>query len=466
MLSIVHLAAIIATLLLATGLGLYSKRRVHSAADFAVGGRSLSAPVVAGTIVGTLVGGASTIGTAQMAFQYGFSAWWFTLGGGIGCLLLALLAGPLRRSGAWTGPGFLAQAYGPPAGLLATLFSSLGILLNIVGQMLAAVALLTSMFGLTEATAGLIAGLVVVAYVVFGGVWSTGLVGSLKVGLLYLVMAGVGWLAYNLGGGLAGFTAAFPAEPWFSLFGRGVGPDLAAGFALVVGVLSTQTYLQAIFSGRDGRASRRGALISAAIIPPIGLAGIWVGLYMRATAPQINPREALPLFILQYLPDWFGGLALATLFIAIVGTGAGLVLGVSTMFTEDLYRKVIAPAASDRQLLRIARIGVVVVTGLGLLLALGQANSLILEWSFLSMGLRGATICFPLLGAILLPGYISCRAGVWAIALGPASAILWAIGGVDSVDPLYIGLLVSLATLAVGSLLARQVGGWVERSEI
>jgi SSS family solute:Na+ symporter len=131
------------------------------------------------------------------------------------------------------------------------------------------------------------------------------------------------------------------------------------------------------------------------------------------------------------------------------------------MFTEDLYRKVIAPAASDRQLLRIARIGLVVVTGLGLLLALGQANSLILEWSFLSMGLRGATICFPLLGAILLPGYISCRAGVWAIALGPASAILWAIGGVDSVDPLYIGLLVSLATLAVGSLLARRVGGWV-----
>ena len=223
MLSPAHLVAIIATLLLATGLGIYSKQRVRTAADFAVGGRSLSAPVVAGTIVGTLVGGASTIGTAQMAFQFGLSAWWFTLGGGIGCLLLALLAGPLRRSGASTGPGFLAQAYGPSASLPATLFSSLGILLNIVGQMLAAVALLTSIFGLSEMTAGVIAGLVIVAYVVFGGVWSTGLVGSLKVALLYLAMAGVGWLAYHLGGGLAGFTAVFPPEPWFSLFGRGIG---------------------------------------------------------------------------------------------------------------------------------------------------------------------------------------------------------------------------------------------------
>ena len=36
--------------------------------------------VVAGAIMGTLVGGSSTIGTAQLAYQYGMSAWWFTLG--------------------------------------------------------------------------------------------------------------------------------------------------------------------------------------------------------------------------------------------------------------------------------------------------------------------------------------------------------------------------------------------------
>jgi SSS family solute:Na+ symporter len=454
-LSPIHFLTGFLVLIGATLLGLYTKRRVRSATDFSVGGRTLSAPVIAGTIVGTLVGGASTIGTAQLAFEYGFSAWWFTLGGGIACLLLGLfLASPLRRSGAATGPGFLNAVYGSPAGVLATVFSSAGILLNLVGQILATVALLTSLFGLGPMTAALIAVGVIILYVVFGGVWSTGLVGSFKVVLLYASMLGVGLLAYRLGGGLSGYRAAFEPYPWFSLFGRGFGPDLAAGFSLIVGVMSTQTYLQAIFSGRDAATARRGAFIAAAIIPPIGVAGILVGLTMRATAPAINPREALPLFILQSLPDWFGGLVLATLFIATIGTGAGLVLGVSTMVTEDIYRPFIAPAATEQQRLWVQRLAVVAFTGLGLAFVSGNLNSLILEWSFLSMGLRGATIFFPLLGAIFARGRIWPRAGVWAIGLGPASAILWAIFGLPAIDPLYVGLSVSAGVMTVGWLWA------------
>lgn len=456
MLSITHLITGISILILATALGLYSKRRVQSATDFAVGSRSITAPVIAGTIVGTLVGGASTIGTAQLAFQYGFSAWWFTLGGGIACLLLGLfLAAPLRQSGAVTGPSYLNSVYGAPAGILATLFSSAGILLNLVGQILAAVALLTSLFSMGPVTAALVAAAVIILYVVFGGIWSTGLVGSFKVILLYLSMVGVGLLAYTLGGGWSGFTATFETYPWFSLFGRGFGPDIAAAFSMIVGVISTQTYLQAIFSGRDEQTSRQGAFIAAAIIPPIGVAGILVGLYMRTIAPDINPREALPLFILQTVPDWFGGLVLATLFIAVIGTGAGLVLGVSTMFTEDIYRKTMVPHASEQQRLWVSRLAVLGFTVMGLVFVSGNLNSLILEWSYLSMGLRGATIFCPLLGAIFFQARIRPKAGVFAIGLGPTSAIGWTIFGSPMVDPLYIGLAVSVATLGVMSLWPR-----------
>ncbi|MBQ1516561.1 MAG: sodium:solute symporter family protein, partial [Lachnospiraceae bacterium] len=53
--------------------------------------------VVAGLIMGTLVGGSSTVGTAQLAYNYGMSAWWFTLGAGISCLILAVIyVKPLR----------------------------------------------------------------------------------------------------------------------------------------------------------------------------------------------------------------------------------------------------------------------------------------------------------------------------------------------------------------------------------
>ena len=60
---------------------LISGWRVHSTDDFTVAGRRAGWRVVSGIIVGALVGGSSTVGTAQAAFVYGLPAWWFTLGG-------------------------------------------------------------------------------------------------------------------------------------------------------------------------------------------------------------------------------------------------------------------------------------------------------------------------------------------------------------------------------------------------
>ncbi|MFZ7104679.1 MAG: sodium:solute symporter family protein [Peptococcaceae bacterium] len=454
MLTFTHVLSILLTLLVVTFVGISSIRRVKCASDFTVGGRSIGAPLVAGTIIGTLVGGASTVGTAQLAFMHGFSAWWFTLGGGIACLVLGiLLAEPLRMSGAATGPGLLAEVYGVQAGPLASIFSSAGIFLNIIAQILAAVALITSMSDLSSLQAAFIAGFLVIAYVIFGGVWGTGLVGTLKVILLYISMLAAGSLAYNLGGGISGFTRSFPPFPWFSLFGRGVGTDLAAGFSLLVGVLSTQTYLQAMFSGKTAGASRKGALLSGIIIPPIGIAGIFVGLFMRANFPGLNPKEALPVFIIQYLPEWLGGIILATLLVSVVGTGAGLVLGVSTMLTQDIMKKFIAPNSTDKELLVFSRFAIIAVTGLTLLFVTGNMNTLILKWSFLSMGLRGAAICFPLIGAVFFRNKVNPRAGMWAILLAPPGTVAWALLGANAVDPLYVGLGISLGVLVIGTFL-------------
>ena len=86
-----HIAGIIVTLCAVTLVGIYAGRMVKSALDFSVGGRRAGATVVAGTIMGTLVSGSSTIGTAQLAFQYGLCAWWFTLGAGLACAVLDLV---------------------------------------------------------------------------------------------------------------------------------------------------------------------------------------------------------------------------------------------------------------------------------------------------------------------------------------------------------------------------------------
>jgi SSS family solute:Na+ symporter len=77
-----HIIGSIITLSLIIFTGIYTGRKVKDAKDFSTGGYNAGAALVSGTIIGTLVGGSSTIGTAQLAFTNGLSAWWFTLGKG------------------------------------------------------------------------------------------------------------------------------------------------------------------------------------------------------------------------------------------------------------------------------------------------------------------------------------------------------------------------------------------------
>ena len=93
------IVGVMAVTLLIALTALISGWRVRSTGDFIVAGRRAGWPVVSGIIVGALVGGSSTVGTAQAAFVYGLPAWWFTLGAGIGCVVLAaLFAKPMRRT--------------------------------------------------------------------------------------------------------------------------------------------------------------------------------------------------------------------------------------------------------------------------------------------------------------------------------------------------------------------------------
>src|SRR5271157_5061914 len=123
-----HLAGMGIVFLLMTAVGVYAGRKVKSAEDFSMGGRRAGSMLVAGTLLGTVVGGATTIGTAQIAFRFGLSACWFCLGGGIGLAVFATGFGRrLYQSSSSTLPQVLVKKYGSHIGPLASVFTSLGI---------------------------------------------------------------------------------------------------------------------------------------------------------------------------------------------------------------------------------------------------------------------------------------------------------------------------------------------------
>ena len=446
-----HYLGALVILLCITALGLYSGSRVKSAGDFTRGGRRAGPEIVAGSIIGTLVGGAATIGSAQLAFTFGFSAWWFTLGGGIGCLIFACMyAKPLYNSGISTMPETLAREYGRNVATVAMVLTSLGSFLSIVSQVLAGIALVTSISVMPSGVATVLIIVLMLAYVLFGGVWSAGIVGIAKTILLYGAVGACGFMALSLQGGWQAFTASLPPERFFSLFARGLAVDMGAGLSLVIGILTTQAYIQAMISARSLRLAKVGVFTAAALIPPVGVAGIMVGLYMRIHAPGINPGSALPIFVLEYVHPFFGGIILATLLVAVVGTAAGVALGLSAMFCSDIYRVYIRPDATDAVQLRTSRAALAVILIAAGLVTAGNLGSLILGWSFMSMGLRGSVAFGVLTAAVFFSGRIGRNYAMASMLVGPVCILAGKpfIGNV--IDPLFFGVAGSLAVLLAG----------------
>lgn len=429
----------------------------------------INAAVVAGLIMGTLVGGSSTVGTAQLAYNYGMSAWWFTLGAGVACLVLALVyIRPLRAAGSPTLVGMIAKEYGPGAGLAASILNSVGTFINILSQLLAASAVVVVVLpSLGTAWTIIIAAIVMVLYVVFGGTKGAGIVGILKMGLLYVAMVSCGILALSklggvgsVGGVIAGFNAD-TGRRFGSLFCRGVGTDLGACISLVLGVLTTQTYAQAVLSAKSEGHARVGALVSTVLIPIIGVFGILVGLYMRTVTDPSTfvAKTALTSFILDYsgMPGFLKGIVLGALFIASVGTGAGLALGISTIINRELIQK-----GKSRPRLSadaINKLLIIVVLALATLLSCTPIGDTILNFAFMSMGLRGCTVFAPLCFLIWAKGRVSGKYALGSILGGSLVALVLGVLNLfnkvklpcDAVFPgIAVGLVVMFVGLAVG----------------
>lgn len=448
------------SLIVIVGLSIYTGAKKSSGKK-----EGISSAVVAGLIMGTLVGGSSTVGTAQLAYNYGMSAWWFTLGGGIACLILALVyVKPLRRSGCPTLVGMVAQEYGHSAGLAATILNSVGTFINILSQLLAASAVVLVVWP-TMGTVWtiILAAVFMVLYVVFGGAKGAGVVGILKLVLLYVSMVTCGILALNHVGGVSGLSAAisgFSAElgrNFSSLFCRGFGTDAGACVSLILGVLTTQTYAQAVLSAKSDGHARAGALISTFLIPPIGVFGIIVGLYMRTvTDPSVFvAKTALTSFILGYsgMPGLLAGIILGTLFIASVGTGAGLALGIATVINREL----IQGGKSEHKLSAdvINKLLIIVVLALATALSCTPIGDTILKFAFLSMGLRGCTVFAPLCFLIWAKGRVDGKYALASIVGGSVVALILGAMNLFNVidlpcDAVFPGVAVGLVIMFIG----------------
>ena len=488
MISSVHILGVLLTVTFLLAVSWWSGRKVNDAGSFITGGTS-GTWLVGGALLGTMAGGQSTIGTAQLAFCYGLSAWWFTLGAAIGSLLLGYVyAGRLRRSGCTTLLEVVRCEYGRKAETIGSVLCMVGIFISIVSQVLSSGAMISSFFDMPMLWASVLGAVLIMLFVLFGGIRSAGVSGIVKLVLLYLSSLAAGVVVWHIAGGFSGLSDGVDAvykspvlsqlngltdvesihQRYGSLVARGVMKDLGGCLSLILGVVSTQTYAQCIWSASTTLHARRGALICAVCLPVIGAACTMVGVYMRGhyvTEAELsalqqagealpagigvieNAAQAFPAFILRHLPTWLGGIMLGTLLINILGCGSGLSLGVATILVRDVYSNLNRNVVRWSQLMQM-RLSIIAVLMLAVGVALLSNNSFINDLGFLSLGLRAVSILFPLSFALWLPGRFASRGILLAMPVGVVAMLIAKFLSLPG-DAVYYGLAVELLVITV-----------------
>ncbi|NUU23344.1 MAG: cation acetate symporter, partial [Streptomycetaceae bacterium] len=184
--------AAVALVCVATALfGAYGLRPGRATSDFFVASRTVSPQRNAAAIGGEYLSAASFLGIAGLVLAFGADMLWFGIGYTAGYLvLLALVAAPLRRSGAYTLPDFAEARLGSvPVRRLAALLVVLIGWLYLLPQLRGASLTLRTVTG-APLWAGPVAVTAVVVWVVaFGGMRSVTLVQAFQYWLKLTALA-------------------------------------------------------------------------------------------------------------------------------------------------------------------------------------------------------------------------------------------------------------------------------------
>ncbi len=396
---------VILYLLVMLFIGWYSSTRITSNTDFVVAGRRLGPFLMAGTLAATEIGGGSSLGVVQNGMSgYGMSASWYIITMGIAFVILSFLGPKFRRATVKTVPEYFRRRYGKGSGIITAIIMFLPLIGLTAGQFIASSVILSTMLGINYKAAVIIVAVVVTVYSIMGGLWSVTLTDFIQVFLIVIGMIIAIPFAMNYAGGWSNVVANVP-DGTLSMF---QGYDGFAIVSLVIMYVATfsvgQEAVSRFYAARDEKAAMGGAWLAAvvnfiyAFIPTIlgiiTLALINMGKFNSADFESVGARYALPVLAMEVMPAIICGLLFSGIISATMSSSDSDLLGAGSIFANDIYKIVIKPNASDKEVMNVTKITMCLVGIASMFIALFNTQSLITILMF-CFTLRAAGSFFP-----------------------------------------------------------------------
>lgn len=453
----IPLIIVIAYIIALFAISAYAKKLAKgSSEDFILAGRSLTTPIIAVTITGVAVGGASTIGVAESAYKVGLSAGWYNVAWSMGAIVMGVVAASkYRKLNISTLPELFGRYY-DTRGRVLCVISQMIILLVITSlQYVAGGAILASLLPdiFTLKTGMIMSALVFIGITFIGGMWSAGLSNILNVTLIYVGTIFAAIAAIMSQGGFSNIALNLPENyPYLEPI-NGLGLSIIMGWiaVMVTQTLSLQATVQIACGAKDEGHAKRGFILGGILMIPIGFVSALMGIAARSAYPNISATMALPKIIMDLNPV-VAGITLAALWAADVSTACNLLLGTSTLFSQDIYKKFINPQIEDKDLMRVSKITVALLGIMTFLLSLTIVG--ILKTLLVALSLTTAfTVTF--LFTVFAPGLCRKGSAFYTNIAGIVGLILWQTIPSIRIFPhvIYMEWIVCIGTFLMGAVL-------------
>ncbi len=379
----------------------FSARKATGSAAYFAAGRSITAWQNGLAVAGDYMSAASFLGISGMICFFGFDGFLYSVGFLVAYLtVLLLVAEPLRNAGKYTMADLLAYRLTPrPVRAMASLSTLTVSTFYMIAQMVGAGVIIKKLLGLEFAPAVIGVGLLMLVYVVFGGMLATTWVQIIKAilligGALTLSILVLKHHHYSLGEFFNSVSAATyggsaPAKNLLDpglKFGVAVaGPwgtvDLVSlCLGLVLGTAGLPHILVRFYTVPDAKTARISVVWAMAIIGLFYILTTFFGfgaatildkaIITAGGKPDTN--MVAPLLAQNLGGEAFFAFISAVAFATILAVVAGLTMSASTSFAHDFYTNVIHHGKEHRpgEEVRVARITAFFVGGISIGIAI------------------------------------------------------------------------------------------------
>ncbi|WP_193017350.1 cation acetate symporter [Proteus sp. FME41] len=442
--------------LIFVGLTLYitywASKRTRSRADYYTAGGKITGFQNGVAIAGDFMSAASFLGISALVYTSGYDGLIYSIGFLIGWpIILFIIAERLRNLGRYTFADVVSYRLSPkPIRTLSAVGSLVVVALYLIAQMVGAGKLIELLFGLNYHIAVVLVGILMVLYVLFGGMLATTWVQIIKA---ILLLAGASFMAVMVMKTVDfNFNTLFKEavsvhSKGFSIMSPGglVSDPISAlslGLALMFGTAGLPHIIMRFFTVSDAKEARKSVFYATGFIGYFYILTFIIGFgAILLVSPNPVFKDAAGALIggtnmaAVHLADavggnFFLGFISAVAFATILAVVAGLTLAGASAVSHDLYANVIKNGhADERKELNVSKITVVILgivaIGLGILFEkqniafmVGLAFSIAASCNFpiilLSMYWKGLTTRGAVVG-----GWSGLLIAVTLMILGP-----------------------------------------------